>query len=121
MLDGGGWSMLRPGHFTPGKETRYPLHKRLGGPQGPSGRVPKISHPPGFDLRIVQPAASSYTDYAIPARNDAVTQINLKLHALLSYLITFPVRNQVIELHGLIWYLKSIQRKYVIGTTSFVL
>ena len=46
-----------PGRFTPGKETRYPLYRRLGGPQGRSGRVWKISPPPGFDLWTVQPVA----------------------------------------------------------------
>ena len=35
--------MPRPGRFTTGKETRYPLYKRLDGPQGRSGRVRKIS------------------------------------------------------------------------------
>jgi hypothetical protein len=29
--------------------TRYPLYRRLGGPQGRSGRVRKGSLPPGFD------------------------------------------------------------------------
>ena len=38
-LDGGGWSTLRLGSFTPEKETRYPFCRRLGGPQGRSGRV----------------------------------------------------------------------------------
>jgi rRNA maturation protein Nop10 len=61
-LDGGGWSTPRPGRFTPGKESRYPLYRRLGWPQGRSGRVRKISLPPGFDLRTVHPVASSYTD-----------------------------------------------------------
>ena len=42
--------------------TRYPLYRRLGGPQGRSGRVRKISPPPGFDPRTVQPVASRYTD-----------------------------------------------------------
>ena len=65
VLDGGGWSTPRPGCFTPGKETWYPLCRRLGGPQGRSGRVRKISHPPAFDPRTVQPVASRYTDYAI--------------------------------------------------------
>jgi hypothetical protein len=51
--------------LTPGK-TRYPLYKRLSGPQGRSGRVRKISPPPGFDPRTVQPVASCYTDRAIP-------------------------------------------------------
>ena len=66
-LDGGGWSMPRPSHFTPRKETRYPLHRRLGGPQGRSGLVRKISPPPRFDPRTFQLVASCYTDWAIPA------------------------------------------------------
>jgi hypothetical protein len=34
----------------------------LGGPQGRSGQVRKISPPPGFDPRTVQPVASRFTD-----------------------------------------------------------
>ena len=41
VLNAGGWSAPRSGRFTPGK-TRYPLYKRLDGPQGRSGRVRKI-------------------------------------------------------------------------------
>ena len=48
--------------FTPGK-TCYPLYKWLCGPQGRSGQVLKISPPPGFDPRTVQPVASRYTDW----------------------------------------------------------
>jgi hypothetical protein len=40
-LDGVGWLTPRFGRFTPGKESRYPLYRRLGGPQGRSGRVRK--------------------------------------------------------------------------------
>ena len=65
-LDEGGWSTPRPDRFTPGKETRYPLYRRLGGPQGRSGQVRKISPQPGFDPRTVQPVASRCTDWAIP-------------------------------------------------------
>ena len=32
-LDKGGWSTPRPGRITPGKETRYPLYRRLGSPR----------------------------------------------------------------------------------------
>ena len=32
----------------PSGKTRYPLYRRLGGPQGRSGRVRKISHPTGI-------------------------------------------------------------------------
>ena len=49
--------------FTPGK-TRYLLYRRLGGPQGRSGQVRKISPPPAFDPRTFQPVASRYTDWA---------------------------------------------------------
>ena len=45
---GGGWSTPRPGRFTPWKETRYPLYRRLGGPRRRSGRVRKISPPTGI-------------------------------------------------------------------------
>jgi hypothetical protein len=39
VLDGGRWAMPYPGHFTPGKDTWYPLYRRLGGPYGQSGQV----------------------------------------------------------------------------------
>jgi hypothetical protein len=51
----------------PPEMARYPLYRRLVRPQGRSGRVLKISPPPGFDPRTVQLVASRYTDYAIPA------------------------------------------------------
>ena len=47
--------------------TEYPLYRRLGGPQGLSGRVWKISPLPGFNSRTVQPVTIRYTDWAIPA------------------------------------------------------
>ena len=51
----------------PPVKTRYQLYRRLVGRQGLSGRVRKISPPPGFDPRTFQPVASRYTDWAIPA------------------------------------------------------
>jgi hypothetical protein len=50
----------------PPRKTRYPLYKRLGGPQSWYGQVQKISPPPRFDPRTVQPVAIRYTDYALP-------------------------------------------------------
>jgi hypothetical protein len=38
-LDGGGWSVLCPYHFTPGTEPKYTLYKRLEGPKNWSGWV----------------------------------------------------------------------------------
>jgi len=63
-LEGGEGSASRPGRSLPLGETRYPLYRRLGGTQGRSGLVWKISPPPGFDPRTVQLIASRYADYA---------------------------------------------------------
>jgi hypothetical protein len=64
---GVGGQRQAPAALPPGI-TRYPLYRKLGMPQGRSGRVGKISPPPGFDPRTVQPVASRYTDWAIAAR-----------------------------------------------------
>ena len=58
-LEGSEGSASRPGRSLPTGKTRYSLHRRLGGPQGRSGQVRKISAPPGFDPRTVQPVALS--------------------------------------------------------------
>jgi len=57
-------SASRHGRSLPPGKTRYSLYRRLGGPQGRSGQMRKISHPPGFDPLTIQPVASRYTDYA---------------------------------------------------------
>ena len=62
----GGGQRHAPAALLPGK-IRYLLYRRLGGHHGQSGRARKIFTPPGFDPRIVQPVASGYTDWAIPA------------------------------------------------------
>jgi hypothetical protein len=46
-------------------KTRYPLFRRLGGPQGRSGWVRKILRQPRFDPQTLQPIASRYTDCAV--------------------------------------------------------
>jgi hypothetical protein len=75
VLDGGGWLAPRPGRFTHRKESRYPLYRRLGGPQGRSGQVRKISPPQGFDPQIVQPVASRYTDRDIATHHTPRSQL----------------------------------------------
>jgi hypothetical protein len=73
MLDGGVWLTQRSGHLTPppppGKDTRYPLYRRLDKPQGRSGRVWEMSATPGCAPRIFQPVVSHYTDRAVPAQH----------------------------------------------------
>jgi hypothetical protein len=62
-LGRGEWSASRPGHFTSGKNLRYTLDKRLGGPQNRSGRcaVEKKMFLPllGFELRPFGPLSIS--------------------------------------------------------------
>jgi len=66
-LDGVCGQRHSPAALPPGK-TRYPLYRRLGGPQGRAGRVRKNLAPsPGFDSRTFHPVASRYTVRAIPA------------------------------------------------------
>jgi hypothetical protein len=62
-------SVSRPGRSLPPEKTRYPLYRRLRGPQGRYVQVRKISPQPGFDPRTVQPVASRYIDWATPARS----------------------------------------------------
>jgi hypothetical protein len=65
--------------LPPGK-TLNPLYRRLGGQWGRSGRGRKTSPPPIFDPQTVQPAASRYTDCAIPTKY--LFQCFVKLHCL---------------------------------------
>ena len=62
-LEGGEWSAARPGRILPPGKTRYPLYRRLGGPQGRSGRA-ENHVPTGIRSRTVQPLVSLYTDWA---------------------------------------------------------
>ena len=56
-LEGGEWSAAPRPHFTPGK-IRYPLYRRLGGPQGRSGGAKNLV-PPGIRSLTVQLVAQS--------------------------------------------------------------
>ena len=47
-LEGDEGSASSPGRTSPPVKTRYPLYRRLGGPQGRSGLVRKISPPTGI-------------------------------------------------------------------------
>jgi hypothetical protein len=64
----------------PQENTRYPFYRKLGGPQGRSGRARKISPPPEFDPRTVQRVANCYTDLAIPTHWDSYGDRMLGFH-----------------------------------------
>jgi hypothetical protein len=60
--DGGEWSASRPCRLHPRKEPRYPLDRRLGGPQSRyecGGGEKKIPAPAGNQTPVVQPVAQS--------------------------------------------------------------
>ena len=65
-----GWQRYDPAPLTPPPGKKLGTHCTGGcvGPQGRYGRVRGTSLSTGFDLRTVQPVASRYTDWAIPAR-----------------------------------------------------
>jgi len=62
-LEGGEWSATRPGRTLPPGKTRYPFYRRLGGPQGRSGRAENLV-PTGIRSRAVKPIVGRYTDWA---------------------------------------------------------
>jgi hypothetical protein len=89
----------------------YPLerHRRLGGPQGRSGRVRKISPPPGFDPRTVAVPTElpgplhtyirtyiyTYTHIHTYVHIYIYTYIQTYVHTyLLTYLPTYPRKSQ---------------------------
>jgi len=54
----GEWSAAGPGRTLPPVKTRYPLYRRLGVPQGRSGRAENLV-PTGIRSRTVQPVGQS--------------------------------------------------------------
>jgi hypothetical protein len=82
------WSTPRAPAALPSGMTRYPLYRRLGGPQGRSGRVRKISPPTG--IRSPDPPARRV---AIPTelcreRNAYINTGNLSISLRLSVNVT---------------------------------
>ena len=51
-LEEGEWSAARPGRTLPPGKTRYQLYRRLGGPQGRSGRAGNLT-PPGLLVDVL--------------------------------------------------------------------
>ena len=62
-LEGGEWSAAHPGRTLPPGRTRYPFYRRLGGPQGRSGRAENLV-PTGIWSRTFKPVVCRYTDWA---------------------------------------------------------
>ena len=72
-LEGGKWSVARPGRTLPPGKNRNPFHRRLGGPQGRSGRAENLV-PTGIRFRTVQPVAQSLYRLSYQAHISKVLQ-----------------------------------------------
>jgi len=68
-LEGGEWSAARHGCTLPPGKTRFPFYRRLGGPQGRSGRAENLV-PIGIRFRIVQSVVQSLYQLSYPAHNE---------------------------------------------------
>ena len=98
-LEGGEWSAARPGRTLHPGETRYPLYRKLGGPQGRSGRAENLV-PTGIRSRTVQPVVSkeSLNIYEF-ARGELVTvqrteDARQRLFGCLLSAVKFKITNQ---------------------------
>jgi len=67
-LEGCEWSAARPGRTLPPGKTRYPFYRRLGEPQGRSGRRENLV-PTEIRSRTVQPVAQSLYRLRYPAHS----------------------------------------------------
>ena len=72
-LEGGEWSAARHGRTLPPGKTRYPFYRRLGGPQGLSGRAENLV-PIGIRSWTLQSVVSRYTDWATRATTEMSTR-----------------------------------------------
>jgi len=81
-LEGDEWSAARPGRTLPTGKTRYPLYRKMGGPQGRSGQGENLV-PIGIRSRTVQPVAQSLYRLSYPAH---------KYQAISSWLLTAEAR-----------------------------
>jgi ribosomal protein L30/L7E len=106
----GFWLTPQPCRFTPGKDTRYPFCRKLGGLLRRSGQVQDVWTPTEFDPRTVRP----YDEYSIPVHSflniPASTEImkaqqNLSVSDLLTFWpivqIGLGVRCDLLRLHSL--------------------
>jgi len=77
----------------PPEKTRYPLYRRLGWPQGRSGRVRKISSPPAIDPRPKNNITEGHMETRLQFREGAVFQ--QKNMGLLAEISGFHIRLKI--------------------------
>jgi len=96
------------------------MYRRLDGLHGRSGRVRKISPPPGFDPQTVQPVASRYTDIATRPVSWITKATNT--HSQYAILNAFPLQQWLHERTSLLRYstLPVLLRSRVVTLLQFI-
>ena len=84
-LEGGELSAARPGHALPPGRTRYPFYRRLGGPQGRSGRAENLV-PIRIRSRTVQ-YTKKYADKSVHTH----THTYIYIYIYIGYTCTFHI------------------------------
>ena len=111
-LKGGEWSAARPGRTLALGKTRYPLYRRLDGPQGRSGRAENLALP-GFDPLIIQPVALSLYRLSYPAQQNHTNEIpNHNFHETHERTFMKLQAKLLSLLHDRIWNLSCNQPMY---------
>jgi hypothetical protein len=82
------------------------IYWSLGGPQGRSGEVRKISPPPGFGPRTAQTVVSRHTDRATRPTSSTYDR---KENSGFSSLVTNDVKNTTDRVLSVSWYTKSLK------------
>ena len=114
-LERGEWSAARPGRTLPPGKTLYPLYRRLGGPQGRSGRR-KIST---TGIRYPDRPACSQSLYRLsyPYLENGSTRLhrNTESHRTVSQATIHQSKYAPLELH-----MSAIFSSVVCSTRSFI-
>ena len=114
-LEGGERSASRPGRSLPPGKTRYPLYRRLGGPQGRLDRCGK-SHPPPTRIQSLDRPACGQSLYRLryPAHQEqhGFWKTLLKIQNVLWYCLPL--------LSGIFLILRIIQQDYHKSTQIFI-
>jgi len=120
-LKGGEGSASLPGRSLPPGKTRYPLYRRLGGPQGRSGQVRKISLPK--EIGSPDRPAPSQSLYRLGYIHILTTLVfntcNISALSKFSGLIDFPSLGQAIFDTFQYCYTNRLQITFEIKQKSF--
>jgi len=97
----GEWSAARPGRTLPPGKTRYPFYRRLGGPQGRSGRAENLVFT-GIRSRTFQPVAQSLYRLSYPGHNVRLNYVYIRRHLAVRVKLKRIFLGALVCLRGLI-------------------